>query len=59
TDMNFVMTDKGQFVEVQGTAEHTPFTREQLFQMMDVATKGCNELFRAQEEIVGPIFKRS
>lgn len=59
TDMNFVMTDKNHFVEVQGTAEDTPFTREQLFAMMDLAQKGCQELFRIQEEIVGPIFKRT
>lgn len=59
TDMNFVMTDKGHFVEVQGTAEDVPFTREQLSAMMDVAQKGCFELFKAQEEIVGPIFKRT
>jgi len=59
TDMNFVMTDKGHFVEVQGTAEETPFTREQLSAMMDVAQKGCFELFKVQEEIVGPIFKRT
>lgn len=59
TDMNFVMTDKGHFVEVQGTAEDVPFTREQLNSMMDVAQKGCFELFKAQEEIVGPIFKRT
>lgn len=59
TDMNFVMTDKGHFVEVQGTAEDVPFTREQLNAMMDVAQKGCFELFKAQEEIVGPIFKRT
>jgi ribonuclease PH len=59
TDMNFVMTDKGQFVEVQGTAEDTPFTREQLNAMMDLATKGCGALFKAQEQIVGEIFKRT
>ncbi|MBS1972486.1 MAG: ribonuclease PH [Bdellovibrionales bacterium] len=59
TDMNFVMTDKGHFVEVQGTAEDVPFTREQLNAMMDVAQKGCFELFKVQEEIVGPIFKRT
>lgn len=57
TDMNFVMTDKGQFVEVQGTAEHHPFTREQLFKMMDVAEKGCRELFIHQAAIVGEIYK--
>lgn len=59
TDMNFVMTDRGHFVEVQGTAEDTPFSREQLNVMMDVAQKGCFELFRLQEEIIGDIFKRT
>lgn len=57
TDMNFVMTDKGHFVEVQGTAEHHPFTREQLFKMMEVADKGCRELFIHQAAIVGDIYK--
>jgi len=57
TDMNFVMTDKGQFVEVQGTAEHTPFSKDQLFKMMDVAEKGCRELFIHQAAIVGEIFR--
>ncbi|UXR66184.1 ribonuclease PH [Bdellovibrio bacteriovorus] len=57
TDMNFVMTDKGQFVEVQGTAEHLPFTRDQLFKMMDVAEKGCRELFIHQAAVMGEIYK--
>lgn len=57
TDMNFVMTDKGQFVEVQGTAEHTPFSKDQLFKMMDVAEKGCRELFIHQAAITGEIFR--
>lgn len=57
TDMNFVMTDKGQFVEVQGTAEHVPFTREQLNRMMDVAEKGCRELFIHQAAVMGEIYK--
>jgi ribonuclease PH len=57
TDMNFVMTNKGQFVEVQGTAEHHPFSREQLFKMMDVAEKGCRELFMHQASVVGEFFQ--
>jgi ribonuclease PH len=59
TDMNFVMTDKGHFVEVQGTAEDTPFTREQLNGMMDLALRGCGELFKAQEAVIGSIFPRT
>ena len=57
TDMNFVMTDKGHFVEVQGTAEHHPFTREQLFEMMSVAEKGCRELFIHQAAVVGALYQ--
>lgn len=57
TDMNFVMTNAGHFVEVQGTAEHTPFSKEQLFKMMDVADKGCRELFIHQAAIVGEIMR--
>lgn len=57
TDMNFVMTDKGHFVEVQGTAEQHPFTRDQLFKMMEVAEKGCRELFMHQTSIVGAIYQ--
>jgi ribonuclease PH len=57
TDMNFVMTDKGAFVEVQGTAEHAPFTRDQMFRMMDLAEKGCRELFIHQAAVMGEIYK--
>ncbi|MNY36978.1 Ribonuclease PH [compost metagenome] len=55
--MNFVMTNAGHFVEVQGTAEHTPFSKDQLFKMMDVADKGCRELFIHQAAIVGEIIR--
>ncbi len=57
TDMNFVMTGNGQFVEVQGTAEHTPFSRQQLNAMMDVAEKGCQELFIHQSAVMGEIYR--
>ncbi len=57
TDMNFVMTNSGQFVEVQGTAEHTPFSKAQLMKMMDVAEKGCRELFIHQAAITGEIMR--
>jgi ribonuclease PH len=48
-DMNVVMTASGKFVEVQGTAEAEPFTKEQMAQMMDLAEKGIKELFEAQK----------
>ena len=52
TDMNFVMTDDGQFVEIQGTAEDTPFSKESFFAMQELATKGCQELFKEQNKIL-------
>ena len=48
TDANFVMTSSGGIVEIQGTAEKTPFTRDELGQLMDLAETGCKELFSAQ-----------
>lgn len=49
-DMNVVMTESGEFVEIQGTGEHSTFSREHLMQFMDAAEKGCSELIRAQKE---------
>jgi ribonuclease PH len=48
-DMNVVMTGTGHFVEVQGTAEGHVFDREQLDQMLDLASKGIIELLAHQE----------
>jgi ribonuclease PH len=59
TDMNFVMTDKGEFIEVQGTAEHEPFSKMQLMTMLEVAEKGCEQLFEHQEKIIGSFFPRA
>lgn len=56
TDMNVVMTDAGKFVEVQGTAEHSPFSHEQLNGLLFLAQSGVEELFKKQAEIIGPIF---
>jgi ribonuclease PH len=50
TDMNVVVTGAGQFVEVQGTAEGTPFRRDELDAMLDLAVAGCAELTRIQTE---------
>src|SRR6185295_16694679 len=49
TDMNVVMTGSGGLVELQGTAEGEPFTREQLDTMMGLADKGIRELIAAQK----------
>jgi ribonuclease PH len=49
TDMNFVMTEDGRFVEVQGTAEETPFTAEQMAAMTAYASAGIAELINHQK----------
>jgi ribonuclease PH len=48
-DMNFVMTDAGKFVEIQGTAEAAPFTKSQSDRMAALAWSGIRQLFRAQK----------
>ncbi len=50
TDMNVVMTGDGRFVEVQGTAEGTPFDRAELDTLLEVAAAGCADLSRMQQE---------
>jgi len=47
-DMNFVMTGKGRFVEVQGTAESKPFTAKQLDKLAELATNGIEQLTAIQ-----------
>lgn len=48
TDMNVVMTGAGNFVEVQGTAEGAPFTREQMSKLIDLASSGIARLIALQ-----------
>ncbi|WP_155346740.1 ribonuclease PH [Acrocarpospora pleiomorpha] len=49
TDMNVVMTGKGAFVEVQGTAEGAPFDRDTLDELLDLAAAGCAQLTELQK----------
>jgi ribonuclease PH len=49
TDMNVVMTGSGGFVEVQGTAEHKPFTRAELDFLLGLAERGIAQLIAAQK----------
>jgi ribonuclease PH len=51
-DMNVVMTGAGRFVEVQGTAEGMPFTRNELDDLIGLAEKGIGELFTLQREVL-------
>jgi ribonuclease PH len=50
TDMNVVMTGTGGFVEVQGTAEGKPFTREQMDTLLELARQGITSLLAAQKK---------
>lgn len=51
-DMNVVMTGRGLLVEVQGTAEGAPFTRDELNDLLDLATAGIEELHDLQRRAV-------
>ena len=51
-DMNVVMLGKGQFVEIQGTAEGEPFSKPQVDKMLKLAQKGIKELIAIQKKFV-------
>ena len=51
-DFNVVMTGAGELVEVQGTAEGRPFTRSQLDELLDLASKGISEIVAAQRSML-------
>ncbi len=50
TDANFVMTGSGNFVEIQGTAEQSPFSKQELLNLMELAEKGVSELTEIQKQ---------
>lgn len=52
-DANIVMAEPDDFVEVQGTGEHSTFSRAQLDTLVDLAGRGIRELFRAQKQVLG------
>ncbi|MFW5432341.1 MAG: ribonuclease PH [Methylophilaceae bacterium] len=53
TDMNFVMTSGGGFVEIQGTAEGEPFSRDTMNAMTDLADHGIQQLLVLQKQVLG------
>jgi ribonuclease PH len=55
-DMNFVMTGKGLIIEIQGTAEKVPFSKEVLDVMYQQAYKGILEITRMQKQVLGHLF---
>jgi ribonuclease PH len=52
-DMNVVMTGDGHFIEVQGTAEHQPFTRQEFDQLLGLASRGVHQLIALQRSLIG------
>ena len=53
TDMNVVMDQGGRFIEIQGTAEGAPFSREEMDTLLAIAEKGINEIIDAQNAVIG------
>ncbi len=51
-DMNVVCTGKGKFIEIQGTAEKEPFSREEMDEMLKLADGGLAELIAKQREVL-------
>jgi ribonuclease PH len=54
TDMNVVMSGAGEFIELQGTAEKTPFDRATLNTLLDLAAIGCARLTELQQQALYP-----
>jgi ribonuclease PH len=51
-DCNVVMTDQGNFVEVQGTAENKPFSKQSLDELLSLAEGGIKQLFALQQSVI-------
>jgi ribonuclease PH len=52
-DMNLVMTDAKEYIEIQGTGEESPFTQDELEQLLQLGQKGILELIQRQREVLG------
>lgn len=57
-DMNFVMTQSGEFVEIQGTGEERPFSRDDMNELIELGKKGIDELIELQKEALGEACRR-
>ncbi|MGA3083824.1 MAG: ribonuclease PH [Thermodesulfobacteriota bacterium] len=53
-DCNFVMTGRGRFIEIQGTAEGQPFSKESFEKMMVMAAQGIDKLTAIQHQVLNP-----
>jgi ribonuclease PH len=54
-DFNVVMTDKGEFVEIQGTAEGKPFSITTIDSLLSLAEKGIKQLFNVQKDVIAKL----
>lgn len=52
TDMNVVMTGSGKFIEVQGTAERAPFSRDELASLLALAEAGITDILKLQQDVL-------
>lgn len=52
-DMNIVMTESGEFVEIQGTGEERPFSKSDMDELLRLGQKGVEELIQLQKEVLG------
>lgn len=57
-DMNVVMTGNGKFVELQGTGEEAPFSKDEFSQLVSLAEIGVQQMIDAQKKALGPICER-
>jgi len=51
-DMNIIMTDAGEFVEIQGTGEESPFSRTELNDLIALGEKGIRQVIQSQKDIL-------
>jgi len=56
-DMNIVMTGSGKFIEVQGTAERRPFSKDDMDELISLAKKGIGEIVALQKKVLGKVGK--
>jgi ribonuclease PH len=54
-DMNVVATSDGRFIEIQGTAEREPFSRQQMDELLALGTKGIEELITLQMAAIASV----
>jgi ribonuclease PH len=54
-DMNLVMTGRGRYVEVQGTAERTPFEKKDFDEFLAVGWSAIQDLVKLQKELIGSL----